>query len=368
MKRHRISFCGGDILDINAITNLTSRNIKTMQKNSTTSKTSIDTLDLKSQFDPSKLTIPELLDYLKEKYPSVSIEIGTLPSQTSIKDYALQAGGGTHLLISNEFLEQLQKDETTMKKGFFELCNILDQVQKKAQHTMAMGKPVLGAGAVITDSSQVSYWTSTYEYRYDYAEDLKKRREEKKQEEAVQEKKKIQYDPQAMIARVLSAKTSVMAKTLKSKAYGNLYYLEGLKRSSSYDKTELKRLIAHAKNIVFSVKGKIKNLEQEEHMQKKVKEAEQEQRQKEAQLLRQAMENARRKHRLGEYHKLKSTNIHFLTDAEKRRYLRSLGIPLSSPSPSILSSVSSPSISVSTGGSMQTNVQVNVSTSLDISI
>lgn len=101
--------------------------------------------------------IGTVLDRLKEQYPSVSIVIDNNQGDGDIAGMAAGLGAGTHLVISQKFIERLGSSTEEFAKCSSILTGIAKQLA--GQNSSGSG-PIIASGAYVGESG-AAFWTAS---------------------------------------------------------------------------------------------------------------------------------------------------------------------------------------------------------------
>ncbi|MFT4004627.1 MAG: hypothetical protein QM683_02865 [Lacrimispora sp.] len=103
--------------------------------------------------------IGTVLDRLKEQYPSVSIVIDNNQRDGDIAGLAASLGAGTHLVISQKFIERLGSSTEEFAKCSSILTGIAKQLAGQKGNPSGSG-PIMASGAYVGESGS-AFWTAS---------------------------------------------------------------------------------------------------------------------------------------------------------------------------------------------------------------
>lgn len=248
--------------------------------------------------------IAETVDALEKSYPGLQISGGDLSGKDGIRDYAVSAGPGMHLVLSSKFLKWMASSSDAFTKGVRLIGDTLKDLALRANTSAAQGNTLVNCGAYIGEDGEAAYWTATGKTPeetqkedpwYVYQETLRKGLEKmvpKKQQT-------MPFSPGREAAQLAAIDTPEGARMIMGRVCGYIFTL----RSSSfmYESAGVNKTINQLERILGSAAAKAKNLENELIMKKMQKKAAEARMQRKAEEIKAELKQAQSKRRSKEY-------------------------------------------------------------------
>ena len=100
------------------------------------------------------------VDALRSLFPGVSITVAGLYDEQAIKQYAMQAGGGLHIVLAPDFVDWMFSSPEASAQGKQILSESWQSLMEELSAMNAAGKLPLGAGIVIGENGSYSIYTA----------------------------------------------------------------------------------------------------------------------------------------------------------------------------------------------------------------
>lgn len=128
-------------------------------------------------------------------------------------------------------------------------------------------------------------------------------------------KKKLSYNVNEISSQILRATRSVSVSQVLVRAKGKVEQLQRCAVTGDYDENAMRAALAHAKRMVSCARKKLQNMEEEEQLQSKTHRSRKSAKDTaEEMLLKQQLQQLRRKHRGEENNKIKEADIRYMKE------------------------------------------------------
>lgn len=240
------------------------------------------------------------VDALRSLFPGVRVEVAGLYDEQAIQQYAMQTGGGLHIVLAPDFVDWMFSSPEASSQGKQILTETWQALMEELSSMSAAGKLPLGAGIVIGENGSYSIYTAGEQEKKAPEEDpAGTLKEMLDKANAAYEgvfgrlkvKKKANYCAAREAYALAHVSTERDVKKIISRTYGNMYALKAGKRN--YASGVVEQTVKQMETIIARARTKIKALRREEEMERMRKRAEETKQKRKAEALRQELKKRR---------------------------------------------------------------------------
>lgn len=225
--------------------------------------------------------VQNYIDTLKSTYRNIQFSVASIQNQGQLKQYVASLGLGTHLVLSDRFIQQMSRDAQSFAQG----KELLDEVAKKLS---AMSQNNIGIGTYL-DVDRATSWIAvpknqnnpfeaqqnSFKNLLEMMEEARKNAEKRKEAFKVSVSSSTLNSAGEIFSRIAKAENVMSVKEVMIAAEQKIYSLKlVLSLGSEKDKKKAQAAIAQLERAIASGSTKIKSLEEEADILRRQKRAE----------------------------------------------------------------------------------------------
>lgn len=311
----------------------------------------------------------ELLDSLKQKYPGVDMVILENYSKDLLAGTAAGLGKGTHLIVTQDFLDRMGGS----KEGYYKCKEVLTQLMGQLSSGQTESE---GRGAVL-EGDRITFWSASPSQKkeepagghgFNTVQAMLERMKEgieKSKNSRRMSSRHSSYLASASYGRLAGASTKAQVKYVMSEAHRTMGSLRlAVSLGDDKERSKARSAIAAQQKLLVRGSRKLRKLDEETLLKMRRKRAEQNDLRKKAAYLKQELERKRASRGSADSSIRAEGQLHDLNDALrfKNRHKserEEMLDQIATTSPSVDTGIASPGISMDMGGFTAADVVVS---------
>lgn len=222
-------------------------------------------------------TAEQVAEALRQQYPQVKFIFAEL-RETDLKQFAVSAGEGTHIVISPDVLDWMAQGGTAWQEGNAMIGKTIYALMRQP------ADGIYNQGAVIGENGEITLWSSTLETpkstldeevkqiknMLDRLEETRKKNAELQKKMKLLKKKRLDYYVGRDMARLAKGTSDQEVRALIGRVYANRQRIE---KSAGYERREVEMAVAQMNHVIRCARTKIRHLKEEGQMKRQVERA-----------------------------------------------------------------------------------------------